>query len=97
MTNTNVTLGVIAALRVIREQDRGPEFRDAMSVLDNAGIFAEIDAATKCICPPENVKFGGHLYHCPARAAAKCICPRSRVIFPTPLGNDMHTVGCPGE
>lgn len=55
----------------------------AFDVLDNAGIFSAIDEATdydtdpapeqisECTCPTENVKFGGHLYHCPGYPAER--------------------------
>lgn len=68
MTDTKISPEVIAALRVLREQDRGPEFRDAMSVLDNAGIFAAIDAAAECTCPSGYDFING--------GVGQCTCPK---------------------
>lgn len=81
MNNVKVTTEMIEALALLRAVWHDDATQRALDTLDNAGIFHLIDTATdydvdpepeqvsKCTCPPENVKFGGHLYHCPGDPA----------------------------
>jgi hypothetical protein len=86
---------VIAAVHALRGFSRGETgwaVRDAIKTLDNAGIFAAVDAVTKCTCPPDERRKSGtdnHYIECPEAPVAKCTC------LAGPTGRDNHHANCP--
>lgn len=63
-----VTPEVVQALATLRLEARkwfGPAGADALEVLENAGVFAAIDAAPRCTCPPSYAANDQHEEGCP--------------------------------
>ena len=81
----NITPEIIRALRKLRDEVAGyagADLTDAFNVLDNAGIFSEIDAATGYDVDPA------------PEQASKCTCPRT---YGGEFLRQGHRTGCPGD
>jgi|GEM_PF-4457151 len=93
-----VTPELIQALATLRTNVRSDETSERVSqaivILDNAGVFAAIDAAPACTCPPSYAANDHHDGGCPQAPVSKCTCPASRVSFPGGLSG-VHTANCP--
>lgn len=93
-----ITPEMVQALATLRANVRSDETSDAVAqaivILDNAGIFAAIDAAA-CTCPPEERRRSGtdnHYLECPQTPVpTACTCPEltSRT--------GLHLLQCPGR
>jgi hypothetical protein len=92
-----VTPAMIEALAWLRngwDGDNSEKAIEAFEMFDNAGIFAAIDAVTKCTCPPDERRKSGtdnHYIECPEAPVAKCTCPQGG--FTRPRGT--HRPECP--
>ena len=88
MTNQNITPEVIKALRTLRNSAGTPgvhhqrAMKSALDILDNAGVFSEIDEATGYDVDPE------------PEQVSKCTCPRTYGGEFLRMG---HRTGCPGD
>lgn len=89
----NITPEMVQALRALRANVRSDETSEAVAqaivVLDNAGVFAAIDAAAGCTCPAdERAKSGtdNHYIECPQAPA--CTCPELSA------RTGLHLAGC---
>jgi len=92
-----ITPAMIEALAWLRngwDGDNSEKAIEAFEMFDNAGIFAAIDAVTKCTCPPDERRKSGtdnHYIECPEAPVAKCTCPQGG--FTRPRGT--HRPECP--
>ena len=94
----NPTPEVIEALAYLRNWTLiHPNLKEAFDVLDNAGVFKEIDDATghdvtgSCTCPPDERARSGtdnHYIECPKAPVSKCTCSAAMA---------HHLNGCPGD
>jgi hypothetical protein len=92
---SNITPEVIQALRILRNGAKEDWVRvmSAVNVLDNAGIFKEIDEATGYDVNPESVY----------EPVSKCTCPQpvwvdgSTPVPGTTKPRADHLAGCPGD